>query len=345
MPDKSPTVPAITGAVTYNDALFRLPLAVEAYKVPIFSYLSSMAAIAVGFPLDSVKTRMQTHQFDGAIDCFRRTINAEGTRGLFRGIAAPLVSASCSRSIGVTMFTYAKPKFSEFFDPIWGNEPLIDSSKTGKDIARVINNIPVSFLSGATAGAVVSSFACPFELTKIFQQIVVLVNSDQTHVKKDRLPTKLFDVARSIVSSEGFRGLYLGFQYHIVRDSICSGLYYGGYETAKMALHSLVDRTASDRPVSDTLKTICVPIAGACAGLVSWITVYPLDTVKSRYQRDVVGNIVRSRTGQPKIPVVPLRLGLPTRDVYKGLGPSVIRSIMTTTIFFSLFEALMRNIA
>ncbi|VEU24201.1 DEKNAAC105364 [Brettanomyces naardenensis] len=345
------TIPAITGQIIYVDPMFRMPGFLAAYKVPILSYSASLVSTAIGFPLDSIKTRMQTHNFRSALECFQFTVKYEGFAGLFRGIVAPLVSTSFSRSLGVSIFAASKPIVSSLMAPVWGKEPLVSVSKSSNhQLAAVINNIPVSFVSGCLAGAVVSTFACPFELTKIFQQIIMLVNSDtRTNMKSERLPTRLFDVFRSILDHEGFKGLYSGYRYHLLRDSCSSGLFYGIYETVKLGLQSLstnaVHKGIMDGSLGDKINLICVPVAGAMAGCLSWVTVFPIDTVKSKYQRDVVGNIVRARSGLPKLPVVAKPLRFPTRDMYKGLGPSITRSILTTAIFFSLFEGLMKNIA
>lgn len=350
--DEAPVIiPAITGNITYDNPLFTMPKFLTPYKIPILSYTASLFSTAVGFPLDSIKTRMQTHTFSNAYQCFKYTIHIEGVRGLFRGIVAPLLSTSFSRSLGVTIFTDAKPIVSSALYPIWGYEPLISSKKaSNKQLAAVINNMPVSFISGGIAGAVVSTFACPFELTKIFQQIIMLVNSDTAmNMTSDRLPTSLLDVTKSIIKYEGVSGLYSGFRYHILRDSCSSGLFYGIYETVKLGLQSLSAKAKEDDFIDESFKSnfdvICVPVAGALAGCMSWITVFPIDTVKAQYQRDIVGNIIRAHSGLGKIPVVAKRLRFPTRDMYKGLGPSITRSILITTIFFSLFEGLMKNIA
>ena len=46
------------------------------------SVLSTLAA----FPLDSVKTRMQTYQYNGVMDCIRHTYRTESLKGFFRGM-------------------------------------------------------------------------------------------------------------------------------------------------------------------------------------------------------------------------------------------------------------------
>lgn len=334
-------IPGITGSIEYHDPFFTIPAVLQPYKVGMLSYCASLVSTTLGFPLDSVKTRMQTHSYKNALDCFKITIQSEGVRGLFRGIAVPLISTSISRSATVSVYTMAKP-YAAYILPQF-EFSNIKSEKT----RSFLMNYPVSFMSGVFAGAVVSLFSCPFELTKIFQQIVMVVNRDSGHkLSSNALPTKAFEVARDIVKYEGWNGLYSGYRYHIVRDGLSSGLFYSLYETVKLKFQEMTNESnylsESSKP---TLHALCVPFAGAVSGGVTWLTVYPLDTVKAKYQRDVLNNIIRVKMGLPKEPIVSRMVNFPRRDMYRGLGPSITRSVCVTMIFFSSFEYLMNNIA
>lgn len=46
---------------------------------------SSVLSTLATFPLDSVKTRMQTYKYNGFVDCVRHTYETEKLRGFFRG--------------------------------------------------------------------------------------------------------------------------------------------------------------------------------------------------------------------------------------------------------------------
>ena len=339
--ESSRPIPGITGDIVYKNPLFTMPAILEPYKVGILSYASSMLSTTAGFPLDSIKTRMQTHSYTSALDCFSTTIKTEGIRGLFRGIVAPLISTSMSRSMTVSIYTDAKPYVASVMP-----EMQLDYI-SDPETQRFVRNFPVSFISGIISGSIISLFACPFELTKIFQQIVVVVNRDtKVNLSSETLPTKVFDVAGNIVKYEGWSGLYSGYRYHIIRDAFSAGLFYSVYDTVKLQLQ--LKNKESDyfsEEVKARVDALCVPVSGAAAGCLAWATIYPLDTMKSRYQRDVLGNIIRVKMGLPKLDIAPGKLKIPTREMYKGFGPSVTRSICVTMIFFSAFEYLMKNIA
>jgi hypothetical protein len=55
------------------------------YRTEVAASMSSVLSTAVAFPLDSVKTRMQTYTYTGFLDCVRQTYKNERLGGFFRG--------------------------------------------------------------------------------------------------------------------------------------------------------------------------------------------------------------------------------------------------------------------
>lgn len=60
---------------------------VKRYRTEIAASTSSVFSTLAAFPLDSVKTRMQTYHYKGFLDCVRQTYHAEKLGGFFRGMA------------------------------------------------------------------------------------------------------------------------------------------------------------------------------------------------------------------------------------------------------------------
>lgn len=58
---------------------------IKRYRIEIGASSSSVFSTLVAFPLDSVKTRMQTYQYKGFLDCVRHTYRTEKLGGFFRG--------------------------------------------------------------------------------------------------------------------------------------------------------------------------------------------------------------------------------------------------------------------
>lgn len=62
------------------------PAFIKRYRIEIAASTSSAASTLLAFPLDSVKTRMQTYQYKGFLDCVKQTYKTEALGGFFRGI-------------------------------------------------------------------------------------------------------------------------------------------------------------------------------------------------------------------------------------------------------------------
>ncbi|KAJ2360762.1 hypothetical protein H4S01_005589, partial [Coemansia sp. RSA 2610] len=57
---------------------------------------AAVTGMLVGYPFDSLKTRMQTHHYPSLLACARRSIAEEGIHGLYRGLLPPLLTASAA---------------------------------------------------------------------------------------------------------------------------------------------------------------------------------------------------------------------------------------------------------
>eukprot|EP00121_Abeoforma_whisleri_P013001 Awhi_evm1s12002 len=66
------------------------------------------AGVFVGHPLDTVRVRLQNDtikRYSGTLDCLRKTMSEESVRGLFRGLAPPLIGATAVNAC--LFFTYS----------------------------------------------------------------------------------------------------------------------------------------------------------------------------------------------------------------------------------------------
>lgn len=322
------SIPAITGALDHRDALHIFPDFMKPYRSTIIAYGASFLGTTIGFPMDTVKTRMQTHrEFTSYFDCAAKTFKAEGMKGFFRGIWAPLISTSCSKSINVSLFSYCKPFCHD----------LIYQHDDDNTTHPIIRNIPVCFSSGMIAGAGVSLFASPFEFTKVFSQISKLVERDSVH-KVNLSSASTLATFKKIIKYEGPTGLYSGFRYHVMRDSLSSGIYYSIYETFKYSINQLINSDPS------TNSPVAILLAGGFSGITCWTLVFPIDTTKSLIQKDIIHNIFRKRDGLEPHPLPERKIRI-ERSLYRGLGISVTRSFIVNMVFFSAFEFLMGHIA
>jgi Mitochondrial carrier protein len=68
---------------------------VKRYRVEVAASASSVLSTMTTFPLDSVKTRMQTYKYAGFRDCVRHTYQTEKFRGFFRGTCGGNICGKC----------------------------------------------------------------------------------------------------------------------------------------------------------------------------------------------------------------------------------------------------------
>lgn len=336
-------IPAITGQVDPSIAIHIYPQALQPFRGLVNAYAASILSTFIGFPLDTVKTRMQTHKhFRTYWHCVSLTYHHDGIRGFFRGVWAPLILTSFSKSLSVSLFTHVKPLvYTAVYGDSVGLHPLL-------------RNVPVCFISGMVAGGGVSLFACPFEFTKVYAQLESLVdhkNNQLVNLDKvgkvtsaakhvDQRPKNLstIQIARQIVKYEGVSGLYSGFRYHVVRDALLLGMYYSIYESMKYMMNVAINGDAANA------SPISILFAGGLLGVVSWAFIFPVDTTKLLIQKDIVSNILRKLAGIPEV-TPPKRTPRFERKAYRGLGILMTRSFVVNMVFFSAFETAMTYLA
>lgn len=113
------------------------------------------AQLIVGHPFDTIKVKLQSQptplpgqapKYTGAMDAVKKTIAAEGPRGLYKGMGAPLATVAAFNAV---LFTVRGQ-----MEALLRSEPGVPLS-IGQQVA-----------CGAGAGLAVSFLACPTELIK-----------------------------------------------------------------------------------------------------------------------------------------------------------------------------------
>lgn len=113
------------------------------------------AQLIVGHPFDTIKVKLQSQpaplpgqppKYSGAMDAVRQTVAAEGPRGLYKGMGAPLATVAAFNAV---LFT-VRGQTEAFLRPESG-APLTVNQQV---------------VCGAVAGVAVSFLACPTELIK-----------------------------------------------------------------------------------------------------------------------------------------------------------------------------------
>jgi hypothetical protein len=127
----------------------------------------------------------------------------------------------------------------------------------------------------------VDNVTAPFELIKNATQTSVLMATETPRrpsigsVQPERAGrVSSWNACKQIVQRRGPLGLYTGFQLHLLRDVIGSGIYFGVYESTKQTMTAY---TGAEKP--NTMTAIAV--SGWICGVFSWVVV---SCLPSRYQ-------------------------------------------------------------
>ncbi|ODV82135.1 integral membrane ornithine transporter of mitochondria [Suhomyces tanzawaensis NRRL Y-17324] len=328
MASNNGSIPAITGQIDTSNAFHIFPEPLRPFKGSILAYACSFCSTFIGFPLDTVKTRLQAHkEFRGVFDCIRKTYAKEGVNGFYRGIYAPLFSSAFTKSANVALFTKIKP---------WTYDTLYAGS-TGTPAHPFIRNIPVCFASGAMTAVTISFFACPFEFIKVYAQLEKLVHTPS--MVNATASASTGDIVRLIVKHEGLGGLYSGLRYHMGRDALFSATYYSVYESTKWSMNALINLDpAKSSPIS-------ILMGGGMAGIVASAVMFPIDSAKSLFQKDIIANILRKEHGLEPLPLNKRPILSFDRRLYKGVGITCTRSFLVSMAFFNIYEIAMKYLA
>ncbi|KAG9010102.1 hypothetical protein FRB93_004764 [Tulasnella sp. JGI-2019a] len=297
---------------------------------------ASLISTLSGYPLDSLKSRLQTSREHVSVPRMAAIVyKEEGVAGFFRGIWIPLITISVVRAASFSIYTGTKIKLHE-------NDLL--------NRPRVLDVSLGAGLGGAMSGALISVGSTPFELVKIRRQLEYSIAAAK-NIKLEK-PPGTYTAVREIVNANGFRGLFQGFRLHFWRDLSGSALYFGEYEAMRHLLGrdaaGIQGHTPSWAPIPPSL----IPFAcGSLAGVTSWALIYPLDVVKTKVQqRALAGAPARSawvtlvRLLRGPDPSNPRTIVAGVGRIYQGLGVSAARSVLTHGFLWTIYEYVKKEI-
>lgn len=127
--------------------------------------------------------------------------------------------------------------------------------------------------------------------------------------------------------------LYAGYEPLIVMESCGRGTYLFIYESCKHYLSRTYIQTYHSQPSSNEVLTIKV-IAGANAGIFSWLLVYPFDVIKARLQVDLSNKIYSNVFDC----VVKTWAEGGVRAFTRGLGLTLLRAAPVASIILPIYE-------
>ncbi|XP_055352160.1 mitochondrial basic amino acids transporter-like [Paramacrobiotus metropolitanus] len=234
--------------------------------------LGGCAGVIVGYPLDTVKVRLQTQSaaaplYKGTYHCLSTIVRNESAWGLYKGMSSPLCGVAVINAI---VFG------------VYGNA------------MRYLNNnasLTNHFLAGMLAGGVQSLISCPMELAKTKIQIQGILGPDPMEAiksgfaahQKPPLYKSPSDCLWQLYRQRGLRAVYRGFNATLSRELPGFGTYFFAYEYL-VRLMTPPSEEPGGPPGEIGIGRLL--LAGGLSGIISWLVSFPQDVVKSRFQAD-----------------------------------------------------------
>ncbi|CAI5758624.1 unnamed protein product [Candida verbasci] len=278
--------------------------------------ISGMIGKLVEFPFDTIKVRLQSnhHPPISTFQMIKQTFTQEGViNGFYKGLKAPLVGACLETSILFTCYNFSNVYLTKSFH-------LSD------------DNFAVKCLSGAFAGFAASFILTPIELVKCQLQVSNLV----TRTGSTNIHT-YSTIIMKILNEKGIIGLFHGLESTIVREVFGTSIWFGTYEYINQYYRNTKDTYIKN----ESLRLL---ISGAMAGLTFNLSVFPIDTIKSNIQTFDLRNHGKPKLNSWQITKYILSKPGGFKNLYNGLGITLIRSIPANAIIFYSYEVLKQNI-
>lgn len=207
---------------------------------------AGIVGTVIGFPLDTVKTRLQTSHAasEGMLSTARTLVRTEGVLSLYKGLLPPLISLSILNTVNFASYSY---------------------------FHQLLNGTRNWDLRNALAGGICGPMS---------SVVSTVENLVKTQMQVDNVGRRQFlgsiDCLRQLTAQHGVAVLYTGHVVNTVRETAFISTYFFMYEGLR---HEFL----THGPIQQNHKII-VPLAGGLSGAISWAVSFPLDCVRAGVQ-------------------------------------------------------------
>eukprot|EP00948_MAST-09A_sp_MAST-9A-sp1_P000903 g903.t1 len=235
----------------------------------------------VGQPLDTLKVRLQTGDFDSKSSKRHQRLSTfgkighilknEGVRSLYRGSFAPLFAQSISGSFIYGIVFTAKQWMEH--DHHANSEDSSSSEQYSHDPLS-----KVALFSYLLSASTETAIYTPLELIKVRAQI-------------DPKAT-IVSLMKKVYQNKGIKGFYTGARLIWLRESFGNVVHFSSYFYAKQYFSHFQFTTNSSSTANNhnnhrskpPPSNISIALAGVIANFSYWLFIYPLDTLKANAQ-------------------------------------------------------------
>ncbi|KAK1160695.1 solute carrier family 25 member 47-like isoform X1 [Acipenser oxyrinchus oxyrinchus] len=275
--------------------------------------------VFVGYPLDTVKVRLQTQRhYKGLWHCVHSIYKTERLSGFFKGVSMPVSTVSVSSSVAFGTYRNCLQ--------------CIQQCRYGSGDARPAHLD--FFLSGLAAGSAQVVVMSPADVVKVRLQTQTQPEhavQGSTANMKVKYQGPLHCMA-TIVREEGIFGLYRGAHAMMLKDGPSFATYFLTYN---IFCEWLTPAGQKQPEWSGVL------LAGGCAGTCAWGLATPMDVIKARLQADGLGK--RRYSGVVNCITESARQE-GARVFFKGLGLNCARAFPVNMVVFATYEMVLKLI-
>lgn len=269
-------------------------------------YISGAAGIVIGNPLDLIKVRLQAD----AATSPSRSLSA---RTLFTGLPAPILTYGALNALLFTSYHHSLALLPRAHDrpAPWA-----------------------FFVAGAVAGLATFVVSTPTEVVKCRAQVRRAGTSETSALLGSSARLSSWAIARGVWRTEGLRGFYAGGVVTTVRDALGYGFYFATYEVLK-------DAFAGEGKEGPRMEAARVLLCGGVAGVATWVSVFPLDVIKTRVQTQPSLDVLANRRGAMEISRE-MYTSEGIRPFFRGLTICCVRAFIVNAAQWAVYEYVFR---
>ncbi|KAM9960912.1 hypothetical protein ACTFIW_010072 [Dictyostelium discoideum] len=292
--------------------------------------VGGMSSIMAGHPFDTIKVMLQDAsgnlpKFKNGFQALKYIMKVDGIKGIYRGLSVPLFSVSFTNSV-----FFATNNFCQsYFHP-----PCKDEN--GEDILIPYHKAAAA---GAIAGGVISLLITPRDLVKSKLQVQCRPFGSTNVSLQYKGP---IDVIRQTIKRDGIKGMFKGIRSTFCRDIPGDAVYFVVYEFMKRKLLALSKNNNNNNNNNDNSSLKAgVPAwvaigAGGCAGMSFWMSIYPMDVVKTRIQTQPDHLPPQYTSVLQTITKIYKEEGISV--FFRGFSATILRAFPTSAVNFLMYE-------
>jgi len=238
----------------------------------------------------------------------RKIVEAEGWRGLYRGVGSPLVALTILNSLNFSSYAYFRRQF--------GVPDVVD-------VSHFETRVP---LAAACVGPLSSMISTPFEMVKtqaVQQNVRLATASVSSSSSSSPSSSSSIVIATNLVRKHGIRALYTAHGVNTAREIVFLSTYFCVYEHSKSLLKAFVP------------GNVAILFAGGLSGATGWLVSFPLDCIKSNLQGIQVG-VAQQPSAAAVFHSLVRTKGI--AGLYSGIVPSIARAFVVSSSRFLAYE-------